>query len=189
MGEAALSSGTQWHLARIYSLVDACKGPRARNQQFFNELADLVCHLAVRRKHSTVVMTGTHITPTQNPPFPTRPRWHPVGAHLCSGPRRSDNADVPVLELCSPAALVCMPHHGGRDKGLRKRTFSLLTSSSLPEWRDPVLLEFDGLPEIPRWRSFIPCIFIASTACPPFSVEWVLLRLDDGLHVRQGECV
>jgi hypothetical protein len=88
MGEATLSSGSPWHLARIYSLVDACKGPRARNQQFFNELADLVCHLAVRRKHSTVVMTGTHSTPTKNPPFPTRPRWHPVGAHLCSGPTK-----------------------------------------------------------------------------------------------------
>jgi hypothetical protein len=61
----------------------------------------------------------------------TEPDWFRWFKHT-----PSKNLPRVVLELCSPAALVCMPHHGGRDKGLRKRTFNLLPSSSLPEWRE-----------------------------------------------------
>jgi hypothetical protein len=63
MSEAALSTRSPWHLARIYSVVNACKGLRDRNQQFFKGLADLGCRLTVRRKYSPVVMTGTSSTP------------------------------------------------------------------------------------------------------------------------------
>ena len=59
MGEAWFVPGSPWHLARIYSFVDACKKLQDRDQQFFHELADLVCHLVVRRKYFPVVMTGT----------------------------------------------------------------------------------------------------------------------------------
>jgi hypothetical protein len=41
-----LSPGSPWHLARIYNLVDACKGLRDRKQQFLSGLADLDRHRA-----------------------------------------------------------------------------------------------------------------------------------------------
>ena len=41
-----LSPVAQWHLARIYNLLDACKGLRDRNQQFLKGLADLDRHRA-----------------------------------------------------------------------------------------------------------------------------------------------
>jgi hypothetical protein len=68
------------------------------------------------------------------------------------------------LLLCNPVAFVKPPKDGGR----------------------PVLLEFDGLPEIPRWRNFIPCIFIASAACPLLSVEWSCCAVAIFMHVRSG---
>jgi hypothetical protein len=33
----------------LLQLVDACQGLRDRNQQFLTELADLVCHLTIRK--------------------------------------------------------------------------------------------------------------------------------------------
>jgi hypothetical protein len=50
----------------------------------------------------------------------TEPDWFRWFKHT-----PSKNLPRVVLELCSPAALVCMPHHGGRDKGLRKRMLAL----------------------------------------------------------------
>jgi hypothetical protein len=112
MGEAALSSGSPGHLARIYISVDACKGPRDRNQQFFNGLVDLVCHLVVRRIYSSVVMTGTHSTPTKTHRFRRAPGSKP-SEHVSVPARRSDNADVPVLLDVQPAAFVKPPRMEG----------------------------------------------------------------------------
>ena len=39
-----LSRGSSWHLARVYNLVDACKGLRDRKQHFLKGLADLENH-------------------------------------------------------------------------------------------------------------------------------------------------
>ena len=41
-----LSPVSQWNLARIWNLLDACKGLRDRNQQFLKGLADLDRHRA-----------------------------------------------------------------------------------------------------------------------------------------------
>jgi hypothetical protein len=59
-----LSPGSPWHLARIYNLVDSCKGLRDRNQQFLKGFTDLVCRPAVRRKYYPGVLTGTSSTPS-----------------------------------------------------------------------------------------------------------------------------
>jgi hypothetical protein len=94
-----LSTRSLWHLARIYSLVDARKGLRDRNQQFFNELADLVCRLPVRRKYSPVVMTGTPSTPKKTHRFRRALGGIPL-EHVSVPARRSDRwTGVPVLLL------------------------------------------------------------------------------------------
>ena len=36
-----LSRGSSWHLARVYNIVDACKGLRDRKQHFLKGPADL----------------------------------------------------------------------------------------------------------------------------------------------------
>jgi hypothetical protein len=122
-----LSPGSMWHLARICSLVDACKGLRD---------LDLVCHLTVRQKYSPVVMTGTLSAPTKTHRFRRALGGIPV-EHVSVPTRRSDRG-LASQSYC---------------------TINLLPSSSL--YKDggrPVLLEFDGLPEIPKWRNVIPCI-------------------------------